>query len=123
MDAISRATIFFFTCLHLAVSLAKKKLTLVGTVRRNKTFLPKDFQEEKAPALDASNFLFRQDTALISYKSKRNKNAILMSTMCNKPEVSDNKGKPEIVLAYNKTKVIFFTVIEFSCIVARAVFR
>ncbi|GFR73734.1 PiggyBac transposable element-derived protein 4 [Elysia marginata] len=95
----------FFTDLNLAESLAKKKLTLVGTVKRNKTFLPKDFQEKKALELDASNFLFRQDTTLVSYQNKRNKNVILMCTMHNKPEVSENNGKPEIVLASSKLKV------------------
>ncbi|GFR78630.1 PiggyBac transposable element-derived protein 4, partial [Elysia marginata] len=70
-----------------------------------------------------------------------------MSTMHNKPEVSENNGKPEILMAYNKTKggvdamdqmahtftvkqktkrwplVIFFNIIDLSSIAARAVYR
>ncbi|GFR99069.1 PiggyBac transposable element-derived protein 4 [Elysia marginata] len=38
----------YFTDLKLAESLAKTKLTVVGTVKRNKTFLPREFQEKNA---------------------------------------------------------------------------
>ncbi|GFN87953.1 PiggyBac transposable element-derived protein 4 [Plakobranchus ocellatus] len=77
--------------------MAKNKLTLIGTIKRNKTFLPTDFQEKKALGLHESKFLFRNETTLVSFQSKRN------SAMHNKAAVSEN-GKPEIVLAYNETK-------------------
>ena len=63
----------YFTDLKLAESLVKKKLTTVGTVRRNKTFLPKEFQEKKALPLGESKFLFRKESVLVSYQTKRQK--------------------------------------------------
>ena len=41
----------FFTDLKLAESLAKKRLTFIATVKRNKQFLPKDFLEKKSLTL------------------------------------------------------------------------
>ena len=40
----------YFTNLSLAENLAKQKLTMVGTVNRNKTFLPLRFPTEKSPS-------------------------------------------------------------------------
>ena len=40
----------YFTNLSLAENLAKQKLTMVGTVKRNKTFLPLRFPTEKSPS-------------------------------------------------------------------------
>ena len=95
----------YFTDLKLAESLAKTKLTMIGTIKRNKTFLPLDFQEKKAISLGESKFLFRNETTLLSYQRKRQKNVLLLSTMHSKAEiVAEKNNKPKMVLAYNKTK-------------------
>ena len=91
----------YFTDLKLAETLTKNKLTMVGMIKRNKRFLPKAFQEKKHIPLGESKFLFRHETTLMSFQSKRQKNVLLLSTMHNKAEVGDN-GKPDIVLTCNK---------------------
>lgn len=94
----------FFTDLKLAEELLKKKLSIVGTVRRNKKFLPPSFQMKKDLPLMESKFLFREGISLVSFQGKRNKNTILLSTMHSDTAVDEESGKPEIVLTYNKTK-------------------
>ncbi|KAK3733767.1 hypothetical protein RRG08_026878 [Elysia crispata] len=77
---------------------------MVGTIKRNKRFLPKAFQEKKTHIpLGESKFLFRHETTFVSFQNKREKNVLLLSTMHIKAEVGDN-DKPDIVLTYNKTK-------------------
>lgn len=137
----------FFTNLDLAERLVKKNLTLVGTIRRNKPVLPETFQAKKNLPLGESAFLFRKETTLVSYQSKRAKNVLLLSTMHSAPERCEASGKPEIVLAYNKTKggvdaldqmahaftvkrktkrwplVIFFNMVDLSTIAARVIWQ
>ncbi|GFN87506.1 PiggyBac transposable element-derived protein 4 [Plakobranchus ocellatus] len=137
----------YFTDLKLAESLAKQKLTMIGTVKRNKTFLPVDFQAKKALPLGESKFLFRHETTLVSFQSKRPKNVILLSTTHQKPEICPETTKPDIVLHYNKTKggvdamdqmahafttkrktkrwplVVFFNILDLSSIAARVIFQ
>ena len=54
----------FFTNLNLAGTLVKD-MKIIGTVRRNKPFLPKDFQAKKHLPLRESGFLFRKQSALV----------------------------------------------------------
>ena len=71
----------------MAESLVEKKLTTIGTVRRNKTFLLKKFQKEKALQLGQSKFRFRIESVLVSYQTKRPTNVPLLNTMHNKGDV------------------------------------
>ncbi|GFR98198.1 PiggyBac transposable element-derived protein 4 [Elysia marginata] len=63
----------FFTDLNLAESLAKKKLTLVGTVKRNKSFLPTDFQEKKHLNLMPPTFYSGKTQPLFHTKAEETK--------------------------------------------------
>ena len=71
----------FFTSLELAETLRSWNLTLVGTVRRNKTFLPPNMQPSKDRPLNSTNFAFRKRATLCSYVPKKKKAVILLSTM------------------------------------------
>lgn len=94
----------FFTDLNLAEELLKRKLSIVGTVRRNKRFLPPSFQSKKDLPFMESKFLFREGITLVSFQGKCNKNTVLLSTMHHDTSVDEESGKPEIILSYNKTK-------------------
>ncbi|GFO30288.1 PiggyBac transposable element-derived protein 4-like protein [Plakobranchus ocellatus] len=96
----------YFTDLKLAESLAKQKLTMIGTVKRNKTFLPVDFQAKKALPLGESKFLFRHETTLVSFQSKRPKNVILLSTTHQKPEICPETTKPDIGCVFQHIRSI-----------------
>ena len=138
----------FFTDLHLAEYLLSKKTTIVGTVRRNKRFIPSQFSQKKKMPLYDSKFGFREKTCLVSYQGKANKNVILLSTMHNEPKIdTSTKKKPHIVLSYNETKsgvdimdqmclsytskrqtkrwplVFFFNILDVSTIAAREIYK
>ncbi|XP_050523719.1 piggyBac transposable element-derived protein 4-like [Daktulosphaira vitifoliae] len=51
----------FFTSMQLATTLNSWNMTLVGTVRKNKRFLPPKMLPSKARALHSTNFVFRKD--------------------------------------------------------------
>lgn len=95
----------FFITEELSSKLLKMNLTLVGTVRSNKRFLPLNMKADKNRKVMSTNFAFSQDITLCSYVPKKNKAVILLSTMHNKPITDQNAPfKPEIMQYYNQTK-------------------
>ncbi|KAJ8405688.1 hypothetical protein AAFF_G00316680 [Aldrovandia affinis] len=95
----------FFTSYNLGQELLKKKLTMIGTVRKNRTELPAEVLVMKDRAPLSSKFAFTETTALVSYCPKKGKNVVLMSTLHKDAEVSVREDqKPTMVLDYNGTK-------------------
>ncbi|XP_031134023.1 piggyBac transposable element-derived protein 4-like [Sander lucioperca] len=99
----------FFTSYDLARRLLReRRLTLVGTMRKNKPELPAALLDTRGRAVASSRFAFTPAAALVSYVPKRNKNVLLLSTL----HAGDTRlvmsgsraAKPEIVLHYNATK-------------------
>ncbi|KAK7099729.1 piggyBac transposable element-derived protein 4-like isoform X2 [Littorina saxatilis] len=139
----------YFTDLELAETLSKNGLTVVGTVRGNKRFLPNSFKTGRHLGLYDSEFAYNGATTVVNYQSKRRKSVILLSTMHDTGVVDrtpeNQKKKPEIVLFYNATKgavdtvdkmahaytvkrrtkrwpmVMFFNIIDLATIAARCV--
>jgi len=99
----------FFTSMELAIELKKRKLTMVGTIRRNKTFLPPIILNTKTMTRYSSSFLYNNETKilLVSYKPKNSKkNVLLLSSYHQDKHVADDEErKPEVIHFYNKTKV------------------
>ena len=60
----------YFTDLVLAESLLKNGLTLVGTVRSNKLFLPATFKSKKGLPQYGSMFAYRPYITLLNYQRK-----------------------------------------------------
>lgn len=95
----------FFTDIELARWLERNGLSAVGTVRKNKRFLPPSFQKGKGIRKFESEFAFQEGAALVAYKSNDKKHVVALSTMHNDTHVGDDrKKKPEIIRFYNKTK-------------------
>ncbi|XP_050520903.1 piggyBac transposable element-derived protein 4-like [Daktulosphaira vitifoliae] len=95
----------FFTSMQLATTLNSWNMTLVGTVRKNKRFLPPKMLPSKARALHSTNFVFKKDITLCSYVPKINKSVILLSTMHMTADIMQAAtAKPEIIKYYNQTK-------------------
>ncbi|CAK1580708.1 unnamed protein product [Parnassius mnemosyne] len=95
----------FFTSLQLARFLNSWHMTLVGSVRKNKPWLPSNMQASKDRAILSKNFAFRENETLCSYVPKRNKSVVLLSSMHGTAEVEKNlTAKPSIIKYYNKTK-------------------
>ncbi|XP_029907418.1 piggyBac transposable element-derived protein 4-like [Myripristis murdjan] len=95
----------FFTNYNLGQELLKRKLTMVGTVRKNRAELPAELLVIKNRAPQSSMFAFTDTTALVSYCPKKGKNVVLMSTLHKNAEINTREDqKPSMILDYNATK-------------------
>ena len=91
----------FFTTFSLAQKLLAKKMTLVGTVRKNRRELPIFTQ---LVALQRE-YMHCKKVTLLNYSPKKNKNVVLFSTMhAFSPASFEMTDRPEIICYYNKTK-------------------
>ncbi|XP_063222178.1 piggyBac transposable element-derived protein 4-like isoform X4 [Bacillus rossius redtenbacheri] len=98
----------WFTSYPLAISLLQDhKLTLLGTIRKNKREIPPEFSETKGKPIGSSLFGFCKDVTLVSHVPKKGKVVILLSTMHHDAKIDESTGqkkKPEIITDYNLTK-------------------
>ncbi|GBP24853.1 PiggyBac transposable element-derived protein 4 [Eumeta japonica] len=95
----------YFTSIDVAKSLAQNGLTIVGTLRKNKTCIPPNFQPKKTRDIESNVFGFYKNMTLVSYVPKKNHALILLSTMHHGKDEDVNKNnKSEINLYYNSTK-------------------
>ncbi|GFO49386.1 PiggyBac transposable element-derived protein 4 [Plakobranchus ocellatus] len=97
----------FFTDMELCKALSTEKLTMVGTLRRNKAFIPPEFQDPKQTEKGKPRFAFRKGSMLVSCKSGQKKNVIVLSSMHSDAAIVPEKGEknlPEVVSFYNATK-------------------
>ncbi|XP_047197199.1 piggyBac transposable element-derived protein 4-like [Hippoglossus stenolepis] len=91
----------YFTSYELARQLLERKITVVGTVRKNKPGL----LAVKGREVFSSRFAFTPTATLVSYIPKKNRNMVFMSTRHAEADVSNREDwKPVIVLDYNRNK-------------------
>lgn len=82
-------------------------LTCLGTLKKNKKELPKEFIQTKKRHVHDTYFGFQRDTTIISYISKRGKVVLVASTMHHDAKIDRESGakkKPEMITDYNSTK-------------------
>ena len=60
----------FFTSLPMAKNLYSNGLSIIGTLRHNKTEIPPSFLEDKTKELYSSQFAFDRFMTLVSYTPK-----------------------------------------------------
>lgn len=97
----------WYTSYGLAKDLLSEKITIVGTMRKDKRQIPAEFKICKGRETHSSIFGFQQDATLVSYVTKKGKCVILLSTMHNDDAIDKETGdakKPEIITFYNQTK-------------------
>lgn len=109
----------FFTSHALSQMLLKRRLTMLGTVRKNKPELPISFTNNKKDVY-SSKFYFTDNTTVVSYVPKRNKTVTLMSTMHRDAGLTTREDKkPNMIMDYNKTKGAVDTldklILTYSC--------
>lgn len=83
------------------------RLTVVGTVKKNKRELPKELTEIKNRPLCSSIFAYQKNMTLVSYVPKKGKNVLVASSMHYDGQIdttTEDKHKPEIITFYNVTK-------------------
>ncbi|XP_067638776.1 piggyBac transposable element-derived protein 4-like isoform X1 [Eurosta solidaginis] len=93
----------FFTSLNLLGSVPSMNLTAVGTLRKNKPYIPKKMLAHKDRAERSSTFDFRLNISICSLCAEKNKEVILLSSMHDDDHIGES-GKPEMIEFYNKTK-------------------
>ncbi|XP_037052002.1 piggyBac transposable element-derived protein 4-like [Bradysia coprophila] len=97
----------YFTSYPLAESLLSKGLTLVGTLKKNKTCVPVEFLPNKGREEGSTMFGFQKTITLVSHVPKVGKAVLFLSTMHHSDKViTDQVKKPisEINKFYNGTK-------------------
>jgi hypothetical protein len=97
----------YFTDINLIRTLLQNKITLVGTLKQNKTCIPPEFKPHRQLEVESSLFGFQHDISIVSYVPSIGKSVILLSSHHhndNIVEVKKDKFKPEIIDFYNKTK-------------------
>ena len=95
----------FFTSYELGQALLKRKMTMIGTIRKNKKSIPPALLDIKGKPVYSSTFAFTDGTTMVSYIPKKNRCVILQSTLHNGKDIAtDSQRKPLIILDYNKTK-------------------
>nr|XP_054600172.1 piggyBac transposable element-derived protein 4-like [Nothobranchius furzeri] len=95
----------FFTSYWLGDELQKRKLTMLGTIRKNKPELPSEILKMQGRPPHSSKFVFTEKATVVSYCPKKNKNVLVMSTMHTDASLSTREDKkPQMILDYNSTK-------------------
>ncbi|KFM65393.1 PiggyBac transposable element-derived protein 4, partial [Stegodyphus mimosarum] len=96
----------WYTSYPLAKELLSKKLTIIGTLKRNKAEIPTEFVQTKTRSVYSSIFGFQKNATLVSYVPKKSKCVVLLSTMHRDDAIdeSDDMKKPDIIHFYNATK-------------------
>ncbi|XP_071051094.1 piggyBac transposable element-derived protein 4-like [Onthophagus taurus] len=96
----------WFNSVPLATSLLEDpyKLTIVGTLKKNKREIPPEMVHPKNRAIGTSMFCFDGPKTIVSYKAKSSKVVLLLSTCHEKPVIDQVSKKPQIIETYNATK-------------------
>ena len=94
----------FFSSLQLVRCLEQRKLTYFGTIRKNKPELPVSFQQSRQRQVESTLFDFRENITIVLYVPKKNKVVNLISSAHDSAEISNDRGKPQIIIDYNHSK-------------------
>lgn len=94
----------WFSSYEVAEKLLERKLTMVGTMRKNKRVIPKQLLETRGRDVSSSMFVYDERSILVSYVPSKNKTVVLLSTMHTQGDIDDQTKKPEVILFYNHTK-------------------
>lgn len=138
----------WFTSIPLVTELLKKKLTYVGTVKKDKRELPPEMVSKERDQ-NTSIFGFQEDMTIVSYAPVKNRCVVLISSMHHDAAIDHNTGdlqKPEIITFYNQTKsgvdvvdekcgtystsrrclrwplVLFYRLLDIACINAQVIY-
>lgn len=94
----------WFSSVEGVAELGKKKLTYVGTMKKDKKAIPEEFLPNKTRPVVSTLYGFREDMTLMSFVPKKNRAVCLISSMHDTIETNQAKNKPEIISFYNSTK-------------------
>jgi len=99
-----------FSAIDIAEELYEKRLTYVGTIMKNRRGLPTKAVKNahfKEREVLSTEFYWKQNSPVmcLSYKAKKNKNVLLISTEHDQPTIDDTyRSKPDVILYYNEQR-------------------
>ncbi|KRX77523.1 PiggyBac transposable element-derived protein 4 [Trichinella sp. T6] len=94
----------FFTSHELAMKLFKKKLTILGIIKKNKPALPQDVLALRRRAVHSSKFVLIEECTVV-HLPEMHRIMLLLRTMHKDASLRTRKGcKPEMIVDYNATK-------------------
>lgn len=94
----------WFSSIELLDILLEKKLTYVGTMKKNKREIPPNFLPNKSREVGTTLYGFRGESTIISYVTKKGKATVLISSMHDRVCTDIETQKPEIIAYYNQNK-------------------
>lgn len=94
----------WFTSIPLVDTMMNLKLTVVGTLRKNKREIPPSFITTRGKQVPSCLHAFDGPKTLVSYIPRKNKSVVLLSTMHKNSSVDKDSNIPEVVTFYNATK-------------------
>ncbi|XP_071056453.1 piggyBac transposable element-derived protein 4-like [Onthophagus taurus] len=94
----------WFTSVELVNELTKRKLTYVGTMRKNKRDIPIAFLSNRRRTVGSTLYGFHGNMTLVSHVPKKSKVVIALSSMHQTSGIDQETRKPEIIALYNMTK-------------------
>lgn len=104
----------WYTSMPLGEYLFQRKITFLGTLRKNNPVIPAIFQPNKSREGGTSIYGFQKEKLLVSYTPKKTKGILLLSTMHNQEEIDDSTGQPRVITDYIKTQIAVSTVEKMS---------
>lgn len=100
----------YYTSIPLADYLLSQKITLIGTLKKNKKEIRTAFQADKRKEISSVLFAFQKDKMLTSYVPCKNKVVILISTLHDTEAINPVTNKPQVIIDYNATNGVVDTV-------------
>lgn len=94
----------WFSSIPLMQILTTKKLTYLGTLKKNKAEIPPEFLPNKERKPNSSLYGFTKEYTLLSYAPKKNKAVILISSCHHAQSIDEKTKKPTMITDYNHTK-------------------
>ena len=114
-SVLGTSTDNYYTSVPLAMELKSRKLTLVGTMKKNKACIPSSFLVKADEGTVQYAFDHANNFTLLSVatnKKKKNKRAVFLSTMHSEKKRDEDTGKDEIKVFYNQEKVVWTVMIK-----------
>lgn len=94
----------WFSAVDLVDFLKSKKLSYVGTLKKNRKGIPAELKNIKHRPLNSSFFVFSDNSSIVSFVPAPKKNVLLISSLHHDDEVCEENNKPDIIIHYNNTK-------------------
>jgi len=94
----------YYTSFPLAMELKSRKLSLVGTMKKNKACIPPSFLAKADEGTVQYAFNHANNFTLLSVAPNKNKRAVVLSTMHSEKKRDEDTGIEEITVFYNQKK-------------------